>query len=233
MFKRKLRQWNLVKNLRARDMEQILQSIRVTNEDLQKRSSDREISVDGHKVRLSDLKRYIRRRDSSRTASPEVGGITTQPIEPHHKLARQTEYLVGSDSMPTMTLPGSPLPPLLEIDGLCSSRPTELPSGPMYDHFAATQSIDLVLFGAPRFEDSSFLDVDATSTDAGDGESAMDMEASECSSGGPRMNLQDPNPLFACPFYKYDPARYSQQNALESRYRKCATVVLPSLPRLK
>lgn len=235
-YKRKLRQWNLVKNLRSTDMEQILQGLRTANEkDFQKRSSEKVIFVNGRMVCLSDLKRYLRRHRSSRSASPVEDKTTIQPSGRNHKFARQAESLVGSDSMSTMALPGSPLPPVLEIDdGRSSSLPTEWLPGAISDHLSGSQeSSHLEPFGVQKSEDCAFLEFDAASTIAGDSKGAMDVESSECSSSGPRMNRQDPRRLFACPFHKYDPTRYSEQNALEPRYRRCSTVMLSSLPRLK
>ncbi|KIW67155.1 hypothetical protein PV04_06427 [Phialophora macrospora] len=39
--------------------------------------------------------------------------------------------------------------------------------------------------------------------------------------------------LFACPYFKHDPRRYSERNRDEIRYRRCSTVVLATIPRLK
>ncbi|KIX08694.1 uncharacterized protein Z518_03351 [Rhinocladiella mackenziei CBS 650.93] len=293
-YKRKLRQWNLVKNLRRKDMKQILQALKIKNEkDLLQRSRNREISVDGHKVRFSDLKRYIRRHQSPRTGSASDDETPTQSSERNHEVPQQTEKLGGSDTMSTMTLPGSPPQHVLGLDdGHSSSLPTEWFSGTTSDQlvsslpFPETSDVSATtdgkidqwyqlpqtssrkttmiledvevttlgkitnipkhekakvrkepthpeLFGDQILEDSALLGVGTASTTAGGSERAMDMEASECSSSGPRINLQDSKRLFACPFHKFDPPRYSEQNALETRYRRCSTVVLPSLSRLK
>jgi hypothetical protein len=39
--------------------------------------------------------------------------------------------------------------------------------------------------------------------------------------------------LFACPYYKYDPSRYSQTNLVEKQYRGCSHRYLPNIARLK
>ncbi|KAJ9610740.1 hypothetical protein H2200_005517 [Cladophialophora chaetospira] len=56
----------------------------------------------------------------------------------------------------------------------------------------------------------------------------------------PRLNQcdsQNPesHPLLACPYAKYDPIRYSERNSNleEKRYRRCSTICLTSIARLK
>jgi hypothetical protein len=45
--------------------------------------------------------------------------------------------------------------------------------------------------------------------------------------------LQAPEKLFACPFCKFDKARYSEQNVHEKHYRGCSSGYWPDLSRLK
>jgi hypothetical protein len=39
--------------------------------------------------------------------------------------------------------------------------------------------------------------------------------------------------LFACPYHKYDPSRYSKTNLVEKQYRGCSSRYLPNIARLK
>ena len=39
--------------------------------------------------------------------------------------------------------------------------------------------------------------------------------------------------LFACPYHKYDPSRYSRTNLVEKQYRGCSSRYLPNIARLK
>ena len=43
----------------------------------------------------------------------------------------------------------------------------------------------------------------------------------------------DDGKLLACPYSKYDPARYSERNTLEMQYRGCSSCFLTTVPRLK
>ena len=53
--------------------------------------------------------------------------------------------------------------------------------------------------------------------------------------GGNRGDSEDgiPTKLFACPFAKFDPDRYSERNHVEKNYRNCASKYLCTIPRLK
>lgn len=184
-------------------MEHILQTLKITNErELLQRSSDREIRVDGHKVRLSDVKRYMRRRQRSRTRSASDDEAPLQPDEHKSKPPRQTEPLGAADVLSTATIPGSP--------------PASL--------FGADDS---------QMEVFAQLDLDALFSPISYADNLKDVEASECSSSGPRTELQEETRLFACPYHKRDPIRYSEKNPLETKYRRCSTVLLKDLPRLK
>jgi hypothetical protein len=41
------------------------------------------------------------------------------------------------------------------------------------------------------------------------------------------------NRLFACPYAKHDPVRYSERNDIETNYRGCSSKVLRDIPRMK
>jgi hypothetical protein len=43
----------------------------------------------------------------------------------------------------------------------------------------------------------------------------------------------NPGPLWACPYSKFDPFRYSGRNLLETEYRRCSNHYLLDIPRLK
>jgi hypothetical protein len=49
----------------------------------------------------------------------------------------------------------------------------------------------------------------------------------------PCETVDPENRLFACPYAKYDPTRYSEMNEAETNYRRCSSKVLKSIARVK
>ncbi|KAL9619108.1 MAG: hypothetical protein Q9160_006285 [Pyrenula sp. 1 TL-2023] len=49
----------------------------------------------------------------------------------------------------------------------------------------------------------------------------------------PSDGSQDDERLFACPYSKFEPARYSEVNNIEKDYRGCSSKFLPNISRLK
>ncbi|KIW54082.1 hypothetical protein PV05_06471 [Exophiala xenobiotica] len=72
-----------------------------------------------------------------------------------------------------------------------------------------------------------------------EGQDASDDDKEDNGSGTPKKMkhepdaIESPEKLFACPFCKYDKARYSERNVQEKHYRGCASGYWPDISRLK
>jgi hypothetical protein len=69
-----------------------------------------------------------------------------------------------------------------------------------------------------------------------EGQDPDDFPSSDDDNKRPRLNLEgdDSNSrLFACPYAKYDPMRYSEKNDIETNYRGCSSKLLRDIARVK
>lgn len=64
MFKRKLQKWGIAKYATSDKMDRVVESLKRTNErELTQPCPDKEMVVDGQRVKLSQVKRYMRRKN--------------------------------------------------------------------------------------------------------------------------------------------------------------------------
>jgi hypothetical protein len=63
-----------------------------------------------------------------------------------------------------------------------------------------------------------------------------DLPSSDDDNKRPRLDPEEDdsnNKLFACPYAKYDPTRYSERNVIEKNYRGCSSRLLRNIARLR
>ena len=77
--------------------------------------------------------------------------------------------------------------------------------------------------GKRRREEDEDADADADADDIPSGDEDRKRRRLSC----------EVNRLFACPYAKYDPTRYSERNEVETNYRACSSKVLRNISRVK
>lgn len=94
MFKRKLQKWGVAKNATSDKMERVVESLKRTNErELTQPCPDKEMLVEGYKVTLSQVKRYIRRKKSSQASHADSNddlAMCRQDIQPQRSLTKDS-----------------------------------------------------------------------------------------------------------------------------------------------
>jgi hypothetical protein len=75
MFKRKLQKWGVAKYATSDKMDRVVESLQRTNErELTQPCPDKEMVVEGQKVMLSQVKRYMRRKRNSVVSHGDTNG---------------------------------------------------------------------------------------------------------------------------------------------------------------
>jgi hypothetical protein len=93
MFKRRLQKWGVAKNATSDKMDRVVESLKRTNErELTQPCPDKEMLVEGYKVTLSQVKRYIRRKKSSRASHADANDddlpMSGQDIQPQRSFTK-------------------------------------------------------------------------------------------------------------------------------------------------
>lgn len=220
-LKRRLKSWGVFKNLTAQQMEEIAQTLMRTNEEaLTKRSSDKEVAkVNGQSVSLSKVKRFQKRRQMPLIQKGPA------PILPS----------AHNNSAPTACFEresyGLDYDWLGEEDELSIPINAGLEFRNLFEDFAPLDDSA----EAPNTPNSATLsqklsrNIPNQSMDLDD---STDQPSKRKRSQSPNSSEQEGR-IFACPFYKRDPTRYSEKNAMETKYRSCAGAYLHDISRLK
>jgi hypothetical protein len=293
MFKRRLQKWGVAKYATSNKMDRVVEILKRTNErELTQPSPDKEMVVEGQKVTLSQVKRYLRRKKNSAASNDDkndesVGrwdGKTNQALRPSYFGQPDDSYAateLGSqdievdsamndywfadprhfDEVESCHVSASDA----ELKPLPADRTTTtelkhydrsfFPRSPLSFQVSPTTEEPTWNTTSNRFEGKSInfpqrhnhahhSNGSESSHELFGGKRSLptaeaDEDEQSCSSSSKQRRRTDStgstfkNRLFACPYAKFDPMKFSDKNVDEKKFRSCRTSLMRNISRVK
>ncbi len=199
------------------------------------RSTDQELVVDGHKIKLSQVKRYMRRK---KTREADTGHADHRETSDPQSRADYNDCGSGAESPSSAVDSMASISSLLESaqdnTDLCQSSVSNADNGARPDCSGLLEAIPEV--GA--FEENR--NIRPSKRAFTDCDNDQDNHDDESYGSGPKRLRRTDSPasvledrLLSCPYSKHDPVRYSEKNTVEMNYRGCSGCYLRDISRLK
>ena len=223
--------------------------------ELTQRCADQELVVEGHKVKLSQVKRYMRRKGTieARTASTSdtdasdarslhvnipspLPASQTIPVRIDSPSSLNTPVLLNENPQYSPSLPSHAelqlsKPALSQLNSSWTGLNSHYRTKRLVHSEQKTLAPELDLPREGSYA-ASAKQMQQGGTDKGAGDSDPERDSK-------RQRLDhspsspEPSRLLACPYAKYDTARYSEKNIAEKKFRMCSSCYLATIPRLK
>ncbi|KAK5958718.1 hypothetical protein OHC33_000561 [Knufia fluminis] len=212
-WKERLKAWGFAKNVAASDMHRIVEHFGKTNlESMNQSHPGQYLEFEGRQVPLSRVTRHAQRTRSPLCRELNLTGAPTKAPRKVINNANTTKDITLVHNMSDIT----PRPAIA----------TQL--------IATDEAFDFA--GSPFPSSRSGMDTGITDSSRSRFVQKRGLSpACSISVGGPSRRGSDSTAtkLFACPYFKHNPLKFSARNTTQLAYRSCATVVLRNTAQIK
>lgn len=213
-YKRRLREWDLVKNVSSKKLEHISQTMNESALDQMQGCLDEEINLDGQSASWPfDM-------HNCHENAATLSALSCEQTAMQHCEYRDSK---GWQSILSCPIPDADFDRSKNSPNASSAPPT---LGRAIASLPRNEEFDVCNLSNLAFEPQAIL------SDSIDGTAQINTSTYNHDVYG-SCSFDEQYELLACPFTKGDPARFSERNPVEVKYRRCSTVKLLSISRLK